>query len=130
MALSNTAPATLIWKIDVLLKQSTFKNGFCRNSLFSGMRKGGYCNVEDDCIIGTQFPLGWRGNVESVNYSLLCLEKSNISFNQDHTTKLLFTEYQGPAGVFVLPAASPHSLLTDWVVTFTSINLIQFSPIQ
>lgn len=47
-----------------------------------------YWNVENDGIIGTQFPLGLRGNVESVNYSLLGLEKSNSSFNQGHITNL------------------------------------------
>lgn len=96
------------------------------------MGKGGYWNVGDNCVIGTHCPLGLSRNAESVNCSLLCLEKSNISFNQDHITKLLFIEYsvKGPASVFVLPSTRPQSLLTDWVVTFTSINLIQFNPIQ
>lgn len=78
-------------------------------------------------LIGTWFPLGLEGDVESVNYSLICLEKSNISFNQNHITNL-FTDdlITGPA----LPNTSLQSLPTDWIVTFTSINLIQFSPIQ
>lgn len=34
-----------------------------------------YWNVENDGIIGTQFPLRLRGNVESVNYSFTMLRK-------------------------------------------------------
>lgn len=60
-------------------------------------------NVEDAGVIGTPFPLGLRGSAESVNYSLIRLEKSNIHFNQNHITNLLFTEYLvlGPSNVFV-----------------------------
>lgn len=89
-------------------------------------------NVEDEGIIGTPFPLGLRGNADSINYSLIHLEKSNIHFNQNHITTLLF--YKIPSARasqhVCLPRTSLRSLLTDWIVTFTSIKLIQFHPIQ
>lgn len=65
------APVTLICTIGVLLKQSRFVNGLCRDSLFYALGKGEYWNVEDDCIRGIQFPWGLKGIMESVNCSLI-----------------------------------------------------------